>query len=312
MRGDRVLQVCHVAHVAVPVERLGVPAPGQRLGERAPRVVLHVHEADPHALGGELGDELGAEAGRTTADERHLAAQARVRGELGHPSASASRSTWSGIRVAGEEDQLVAARRGERPDVLAHGLGVGGGPRDDRVRVVPGTVVVAQAVLDRLLGAGAEGVVRLRQRPRRAVAPGGVPRRPQARGPVGELLQRAVAAGPAGGMARGAGERGVRPPAEQDRGPAVHRSRTDPPGRAEVLAVPDPVQPLEHLVEDRARARGSRRRRLGSRPRGALRPRRARGARPTARRAWRPAWRAARRWPAWGRGGSRSRAGSAR
>ena len=58
--------------------------PDERLGERVPGVVLHVDEADPHALGRELGDELGAEPGRAPADERHLAAQARIRGELGH------------------------------------------------------------------------------------------------------------------------------------------------------------------------------------------------------------------------------------
>ena len=80
--GDRLLQRRDVAHVAVQVERLGDVAPGQRLGQRAPGVVLDVAEPDAHALGRELGDELGAEAGRAAADERHLAAQARVGGEL--------------------------------------------------------------------------------------------------------------------------------------------------------------------------------------------------------------------------------------
>ena len=75
----------------------------------APGVVLHVDEADPHPLGRELGDELGAEPGRAAADERHLAAQAGIGGELAGSvrphvaSASASRSTWSGSGSQGKK-----------------------------------------------------------------------------------------------------------------------------------------------------------------------------------------------------------------
>ena len=86
-----------VAHVAVLVE------PAGPLGERAPRLVLDVDEADLHALGRELRDELGAEPGRAAAHERDLAAQARVRRELGHRSASASRSTCSGSGSQGKK-----------------------------------------------------------------------------------------------------------------------------------------------------------------------------------------------------------------
>ena len=228
-------------------------------------------------------------------------------------SASASRSTWSGSGSHGKKISSSHPACGERLDVLAHRLGVGRRPRHDRVRVGPlGPVVVAQAALDRLLRAVAEGVVRLHHRPRRAVAPGGLPRGPQARGPVGELLQRAVAAGPAVAVARGARERGAREAAEDEGRAAVGRPRADPAGRAELLAIPDPGPEVEHLVEDPPARVEVDAGRPGSRPRGARRPRRARGARPTARRAWRPAWRAPHRWPGWARAGSSSRGGSAR
>ena len=57
-------------------------------------VVLDVDEADPRPLGGELGDELGAEPRGAAADEGHPAAQARVGGErLGVRASSAGTRT---------------------------------------------------------------------------------------------------------------------------------------------------------------------------------------------------------------------------
>ena len=64
------------------VERLRVAAPRDARGERTPLVVQQIDEPDVHALGGELVDELGAEPACTSADERDLAPQARVGGEL--------------------------------------------------------------------------------------------------------------------------------------------------------------------------------------------------------------------------------------
>jgi hypothetical protein len=119
--GDGALQRGDVAHVAVLVERRRVARGGELGCQRRTGVVLHVDEADPHALAGELADEFRAQSGGAAADEGDLAAQARVDGELlGHgttiarPTASRCRTPRADARRRAPSDPGQARRASRR------------------------------------------------------------------------------------------------------------------------------------------------------------------------------------------------------